>query len=189
MIILPAKPFRNRFCDASLAASIGSGKYGAHCEVATHTTETRSSAPAVPGTIPTTGEAFSDENFAKRATVALHSAKLAPIAVLVGAATIDELKRPGIHQFQKAVFSALAQGEFGLAFVLIGFRRIDVFQPDLKPAIVDRVAVDDALHAVPATAQRELAVSKGRDPAQYRDNVETEPLLDADTRQDPEENH
>src|SRR5205823_11396302 len=102
--------------------------------------ESALSAPAMPCTIPAPCETFGNKDFAERATIALHSAKLAPIAVLVAAAAIDKLKRPGIDQFQKPICRAIAEGEFGVAFVLIGFRRIDVFEPDLESAIVDRVA-------------------------------------------------
>src|SRR5437764_227164 len=116
----------------------------------------------MPRTIPAPRQTFGDQDLAQGASIALDRAKLAPVAVLVATAAIADLKRSGVHQFQKPICRAIAEGEFRLAFVLIGFRRIDVFEPDLESAIVDRVAIDDALHPVPSAAQRELALTDGR---------------------------
>ena len=121
--------------------------------------------------------------------MALDRAKLAPVAVLVSAAVVAQLERPGIDQLQEPICRALTEREFGFTFVLIGLGRIDVFEPDLQPAVVDRVAIDDALGLVASAAQRELASSGDREPTRCRENVETQPLLHKDRSHDTDEHH
>src|SRR5205823_564356 len=147
------------------------------------------SAPAAAGAVPAPRQTLGDQDLAQGPPVALDRAKLAAVAVLVAAAAVDELKRPRVDQLQQPVCRALAEGEFRLAFVLISLGRIDVFEPDLQPGVVDRVAIDHALCSVLPAAQRELASSGGREPARCRENVEPQPLFHKDRNHDTDKDH
>ena len=81
------------------------------------------------------------------------------MAILV-ASRLDDIERPRVHQLQKPSLSLLAKFQFGRALRAVYFGRVDVREPDLHPAIMDGVTINDAIRLDRSPAKSEGAASR-----------------------------
>jgi len=94
-------------------------------------------------TSPGLGETLVDKLTAQRTTRAGKGAQGAAVSVDFAPAALDR-ELAGIEQFGQAARRTLRQFDLGRALRMTEFGRIDIGEADLRPAIPDRVAIDDA---------------------------------------------
>jgi len=84
------------------------------------------------------------------------------MSVFVSTSRQNSLNGSGIDQGEKTVGRPIAQ--FGLALTAsrVGFRRIDVRQPDFHSVQPDRVPIDNTIGAAADMTQRKEALDAGR---------------------------
>jgi hypothetical protein len=98
----------------------------------------------------------------------LNDPQLATVAILVRPASVNQFERPMIHELNEPLCRLFSECRLGRAFRFAHFGRVNIGKPDLQPAKMDRVTIDNAGLLVRPTAISELSTAAGADASSAR---------------------